>query len=70
MPLTSLTCPICLATLKPAQPVQEGARVRCPKCKGAFVAEGESPAEEAAPEANKPPPEDLRALIDAPRKNK
>lgn len=55
MPLTSLTCPICLAVLKPSQPVAEGARVRCPKCKGAFVAEGEPRIEEAAPEAVQEP---------------
>ena len=50
MALTRLTCPVCLATLKPAQPVEEGTRVRCPKCKGAFVAEAERPAEEPVPE--------------------
>jgi hypothetical protein len=63
MPLTSLTCPICLAVLKPSQPVAEGARVRCPKCKGAFVAEGEPRIEEAAPDA---PPEAVQEpMLDA-----
>ena len=55
MSLTSLTCPICLAELKPSEPVAEGARVRCPKCKGAFVAEGEPRVEEPAPEAVQEP---------------
>ena len=50
MPLSSLTCPICLAVLKPKTPVMEGTRVRCPKCKGAFVAEGAPAAEPREPE--------------------
>src|SRR5450755_2951576 len=55
MPLARLTCPICLAVLKPSQPVAEGSRIRCPKCKGAFVAEGEPRPEEPAPEAAQEP---------------
>ena len=41
MPLTRLTCPICLGTLKMKMPVAEGTRIRCPKCKGSFLAEAE-----------------------------
>lgn len=49
MPLSSLTCPICLAELRPKTPVPEGTRVRCPKCKGSFVAGGAPPAEQPEP---------------------
>lgn len=62
MPLSRLTCPVCLAELKPAKPVAEGARVRCPKCKGAFTAEGEpraeEPVQEPLPSADAPPEEE------------
>jgi hypothetical protein len=50
MPLSRLTCPVCLAELKPKTPVPEGTRVRCPKCKGAFFAGGEPPPVEPEPE--------------------
>ena len=49
MPLTTLTCPICLSTLKPKTAVAEGTRIRCPKCKGSFVAEAEPRAEHTEP---------------------
>jgi hypothetical protein len=61
MPLSRLTCPICLAELKPKTPVPEGTRVRCPKCKGAFVAGGEPPAEEPEPEPVQEPMPDAAA---------
>jgi len=55
MPLSSLTCPVCLAELRPKTPVPEGTRIRCPKCKGAFVAGGvlpePEPVQEPMPEA-------------------
>src|SRR5947209_20349114 len=58
MPLTSLTCPICLATLKTKKPVPVGSRVRCPKCKGSFTAEAEPRPEEHEPQvAPEPTPE-------------
>ena len=58
MPLTSLTCPICLATLKPKTAVREGTRIRCPKCKGSFTAEAEPRPEEHEPQrAPEPLPE-------------
>jgi hypothetical protein len=38
MPLAKLTCPKCHATLKPAKPVPEGKRVKCPKCEEMFTA--------------------------------
>ncbi len=41
MPLTSLTCPICLGMLRLKTAVAEGTRIRCPKCKGSFIAEAE-----------------------------
>ncbi|HVS37159.1 MAG TPA: hypothetical protein VMS17_16475 [Gemmataceae bacterium] len=50
MPLTTLTCPICLCTLKPKTAVHEGARIRCPKCKGSFVVESAPSAPAAAPQ--------------------
>ena len=49
MPLTNLTCPICLGTLTPKTAVPEGTRIRCPKCKGSFTAEAEP--KPMAPEA-------------------
>jgi hypothetical protein len=58
MPLSSVTCPICLATLKTKTPVPEGSRVRCPKCKGSFTAEAEPHPEEHEPQlAPEPTPE-------------
>jgi hypothetical protein len=40
MPLSSLTCPNCNATLKSKTPVPEGARLKCPKCAAMFTAQG------------------------------
>ena len=64
MPLSSLTCPICLGTLKPKTAVAEGTRIRCPKCKGSFTAEAEPKPPEPEPlpepipaEAQEPMPE-------------
>src|SRR5262249_11961773 len=61
MASSRLTCPECNATLKPAQPVPDGKKVKCPKCGAVFVAPGlvspqgvEEPAEQApAPKAKK-----------------
>jgi hypothetical protein len=35
-----LVCPECHASLKPARPVPDGVRVKCPKCTAAFTAPG------------------------------
>jgi hypothetical protein len=67
MPLTSLTCPICLGTLKPKTAVHEGTRIRCPNCKGSFVAEAEPKAppepvhEPILTETQEPMPEPIAA---------
>ncbi len=45
MASSRLTCPECNATLKPAQPVPDGKKVKCPKCGVPFVAPGAVPAE-------------------------
>jgi hypothetical protein len=38
MPLARLTCPDCHAVIKPAKPVEEGKKIKCPKCGNVFVA--------------------------------
>jgi predicted Zn finger-like uncharacterized protein len=43
MASSRLTCPECNAVLKPAQPVPDGKRVKCPKCSSTFVAPGAAP---------------------------
>jgi hypothetical protein len=40
MTATRLICPECNATLKPATPVPDGKRVKCPKCGAGFAAPG------------------------------
>lgn len=57
MPLSRLTCPVCLAELRPRTPVPEGTRIRCPKCKGAFIAGGDAPPEEEPEPVQEPMPE-------------
>jgi hypothetical protein len=37
---TRLVCPECNASLKPARPVPDGVRVKCPKCSAPFTAPG------------------------------
>jgi hypothetical protein len=60
MAASRLTCPECNATLKPAQPVPDGKKVKCPKCGVPFIAPGAAAAvfelseEDAAPPAPKP----------------
>jgi hypothetical protein len=43
MAATRIICPECNATLRPAQPVAEGKRVKCPKCGAGFAAPGALP---------------------------
>ena len=38
MPVSTLTCPKCSATLKPANPVAVGKKIKCPKCGTIFEA--------------------------------
>src|SRR5262249_10155081 len=45
MPVAKFTCPECHAVLKPAQPVPEGKRVKCPKCDASFVVRAEEVAD-------------------------
>jgi hypothetical protein len=47
----AVTCPHCDATLKPKTPPRAGSRVRCPKCKAAFVVPGAGAPEEEELEA-------------------
>jgi hypothetical protein len=48
MELTKLTCPECGKVIKPARPVAEGKKIRCPKCDSVFVA-GEDEPDEVVP---------------------
>ena len=50
MPLSRLTCPSCGVVLKPKTPVPEGKRVKCPTCKGTFIAALPAPPSEEAAE--------------------
>lgn len=54
MASTRLTCPECNAVLKPAQPVPDGKRVKCPKCQSIFTAPGLVSVEEEPEEAAQP----------------
>jgi len=70
MPLSRLTCPVCLAELRPKAPVAEGTRIRCPKCKGSFAAGGDPPEEEPVQEpmpeaADRPAYEALEEVVEA-----
>jgi hypothetical protein len=47
----AVTCPHCDATLKPKTPPRAASRVRCPKCKAAFVVPGDGAPEEEELEA-------------------
>jgi len=48
MALSRLTCPECNSVLRPAKPVAEGKKIKCPKCQTIFVA-GEVEDEEVEP---------------------
>jgi hypothetical protein len=37
MPITQFACPGCKAVLKPAKPVPDGSKIKCPKCAKVFV---------------------------------
>jgi DNA-directed RNA polymerase subunit M/transcription elongation factor TFIIS len=74
MAATRLTCPECNATLKPAQPVPDGKKVKCPKCGVPFISPGavapevfELSEEDAAPAA---PSAKRKAPTEAPGKGK
>jgi predicted Zn finger-like uncharacterized protein len=61
MAVSKLTCPECGTVLRPAKPVPEGKRVKCPRCETVFAAGGEEeeappPRKKAAPAARKPAP--------------
>jgi hypothetical protein len=49
MPFDRLKCPQCRAMMKPARPVDEGKKVKCPTCGNVFVAGNDRPAKEGAP---------------------
>jgi hypothetical protein len=62
MELTKLTCPECGKVIKPAKPVAEGKKIRCPKCDNVFVAGEDEPDEDEAP-AKKPKKKDADGAI-------
>jgi hypothetical protein len=77
MAATRLTCPECNATLKPAQPVPDGKKVKCPKCGVPFISPGavarevfELSEEDEAPAAPKAKPAAAKAKKAAPAKAK
>lgn len=56
MPEVKYSCPLCGVTLKAANRVPAGKKIKCPKCFGLFAPEGdEDEAQEEAP--SKPPPQ-------------
>jgi hypothetical protein len=52
MAVSQITCPECATTLKPAKPVAEGKKVKCPECGAVFTVRAEEP--EAGAIAKKP----------------
>jgi hypothetical protein len=50
MPVTKLTCPKCATVLKPAKPLPEGKKVKCPRCGTLFAAEPAAPAPAGKPQ--------------------
>src|SRR5262245_61347192 len=61
MAVSKLICPECEAVLRPAKPLEAGKRVKCPKCRTTFTAQGDDedepepprPAKKAAPKKQK-----------------
>ena len=51
MALSKLVCPECSKVLRPARPVEEGQKVRCPSCELVFIAGEEEDEEEERPAA-------------------
>jgi hypothetical protein len=54
MPGPTLSCPMCSATLRLANPVAAGKHVRCPKCGNAFLPSAQGISETASPAAPTP----------------
>src|SRR5947209_455540 len=56
MPVAKLTCPECSAVLKPAKPVPEGKKIKCPKCGTIFEARAEDNEPQPVKPAARPKP--------------